>query len=171
MACAPAALALGLMVGPGAAVADTPRSAAVACHVAPLPGRALAVGVPATARPLGFPDAAGVCARGAVRVTGTGTISIRTDSPTVFGPAGDSATTAGQGFPLPGVPAYSLIGRIGNGPWRYIGAGPTTLVGRGRLYLAVNDDYYSDNSGAFTAGVARCLPVLPLPGCGVLCTV
>ncbi|MEV6022222.1 hypothetical protein [Streptomyces sp. NPDC052036] len=145
------------------------------------------VQVPAVAGPHGFPNATGeidtgVCVREAVRLTATGLIAITSNGTPTFGPGGDPTRLAGQGFPLQGVPSWSLIGRIGNGPWQYIGTGPTTLVGRGELFLAVNDDFYSDNSGFFTATVTRCTCAAPLgsvtsgladarlPGLGVPCS-
>ncbi|MFJ8019528.1 hypothetical protein [Streptomyces sp. NPDC096311] len=96
--------------------------------------------------------------RRSVTVTATRAIGIDGTQVT-YGPQGDTTTTAGPGFPLQGVPKWSLIGRIGNGPWQYIGVGPTTLVSRGELYLAVNDDFLSDNSGSFMANISLC-------GCG-----
>lgn len=48
----------------------------------------------------------------------------------------------------------ALAGKVGSGPWFYIGAG-STVAGSGRLYLAyvdcTGDSCYSDNSGSYTA--------------------
>src|SRR4029078_3727170 len=60
------------------------------------------------------------------------------------GPDGNSAvdttTVFLGGFPLPGAPAWGLVGRVGNGPWVQIGSGPKVLSGTGELVFAVNDD-------------------------------
>lgn len=163
--CVPAAMALALVLGPGAAVAAGHDSPAPVCPVVQRPLQSITVPVPATAGPTVFPGATGpadtgVCVRRAVQVTATRTIG--TGGGTAVGPDGDTTTLADSRYPLPGVPRWSLIGRIGNGPWRYIGAGPTALVGNGELYLAVNDDVYGDNDGAFTTAVSRCV-------CGTRC--
>jgi hypothetical protein len=60
------------------------------------------------------------------------------------------------GAPLPTVSAGALIGRVGNGQPFGIGdqAGvPMPLDGL--LYLAVNDDERSDNSGEFIVSIRR----------------
>ncbi|MGW2744381.1 hypothetical protein [Streptomyces sp. NPDC001450] len=160
--CAPAAMALALAVGPGSAVAAEHRDGVPACPITQLPAPSTTVQVPATAGPTGIPGATGVidtgvCVRSAVKITATGTIAIQRNVTTTETPWGVSTTLAGSDFPLPGVPAWSLIARIGNGPWHYIGAGPTTLVGTGELYLAVNDNVDSDNSGSFTATITPCV--------------
>lgn len=159
--CASAAVTLALVVGPGAAVAAEHGSGAPACPIVQQPVPGATVQVPAQAGPAGYPGATGevdtgVCVRRSVTVTATGAIDIGGNA---HGPQGDTTTAAGPGFPLQGVPRWSLIGRLGNGPWQYIGAGPTRLVGHGELYLAVNDDFLSDNSGSFTANISQC-------GCG-----
>ena len=68
-------------------------------------------------------------------------------------PLGNSYDLTWGGFTLPGAPAYGLIGRVGEGPWVHIGAGPTRLSGAGVVVFAVNDDLYPDNTGEFTATV------------------
>ena len=69
-----------------------------------------------------------------------------------------TAAAAG-GFPLPGAPAWGLVGRVGGGPWVQIGTGPTRLSGTGELVFAVNDDLLADNSGSFTVTVSySCWP-------------
>jgi len=79
------------------------------------------------------------------------------------GPAGNSAqdttSTSFGGFPLPGAPAWGLVGRVGGGQWVQIGSGPTMLSGTGALEFAVNDDLLSDNVGSFTVTVSyACWP-------------
>ncbi|MGW1027303.1 hypothetical protein ACWD4J_27035 [Streptomyces sp. NPDC002577] len=159
--CAPAAMALALAVGPGSAVAAEHRAGVAVCPITQFPAPSTTAQVPATAGPTGIPGATGVidtgvCVRSAVKITATGTIAVRNGG-TTESPWGDSTELAGSDFPLPDVPAWSLIARIGNGPWHYIGAGPTTLVGSGELYLAVNDNFNSDNSGSFTATITPCV--------------
>ncbi len=79
------------------------------------------------------------------------------------GPNGDTGWDTTQssfgGFPLPGGPAWGLVGRVGNGPWVQVGTGPTTLSGTGELAFAINDDLLVDNSGSFTVTVSyTCWP-------------
>jgi hypothetical protein len=73
------------------------------------------------------------------------------------GPNGDTSwntTSSSYGsFPLPGGPAWGLVGRVGGGAWVQVGTGPTTLTGTGVLEFAVNDDLLSDNTGSFTVTV------------------
>jgi hypothetical protein len=62
-------------------------------------------------------------------------------------------------FPLPGAPAWGLVGRVGSGPWVQVGSGPTKLSGTGELVFAVNDNYLADNTGSFTVTVSySCWP-------------
>ena len=71
----------------------------------------------------------------------------------------DTTSSAFGGFPLPGAPAWGLVGRVGSGPWVQIGRGPTTLTGAGALAFAVNDDLLVDNAGSFTVTVSyACWP-------------
>jgi hypothetical protein len=58
-------------------------------------------------------------------------------------------------FVAPGQPCYALIGRIGTTPIIFkVG---TTFALRapmsGELYLGVNDSYFGDNSGSFSATI------------------
>ena len=68
-----------------------------------------------------------------------------------YGPNGDSSAPAG--FLLPGAPKFGLVGRVGSGPWVQVGSGPTKLSGSGVLVFAMNDDYYTDNTGSFRVTV------------------
>jgi hypothetical protein len=71
----------------------------------------------------------------------------------------DTSQSSYGGFPLPGAPAWGLVGRVGNGPWAQVGSGPTTLSGTGVLVFAVNDDLLADNTGSFTVTVSyTCYP-------------
>lgn len=75
---------------------------------------------------------------------------------------GAIATTAGSGqpgrqYPVPTLPVGALIGKIGNDGRPFaIGSGTSiSASGTGRLFLGVNDDDFSDNSGAFTVTITR----------------
>ena len=68
------------------------------------------------------------------------------------GPNGNVGLTLPAAL-VPTLTAYSLIARVGNGPWVPIGEGPVVVSGTGQLYLAYNDDNYGDNGGGFTATV------------------
>jgi hypothetical protein len=60
-------------------------------------------------------------------------------------------------YPDPSVPVGALIGRVGNGPAFGIGTQtqPLPMPASGRLYLGVNDNELTDNSGSFTVVVTR----------------
>jgi hypothetical protein len=97
-----------------------------------------------------------------VTVTATGGVCPYGDS-YCPGPDGNAAvdTTDSSygGFPLPGAPAWGLVGRVGSGAWVQVGQGPTALSGTGALVLAVNDDLVADNAGSFTVTVSyACWP-------------
>ena len=97
-----------------------------------------------------------------VTATATGVICVAWSSvcPGVNGDAAfDTTGTTFGGFPLPGAPAWGLIGRVGAGAWVQVGSGPTTLTGTGALAFAINDDLLSDNRGSFTVTVTySCWP-------------
>ena len=118
------------------------------------------------------PVSAGSVPLGAtVQITATGGVSWYSDRGNLAGPNG-AAIDTGSDFLAPGLPAISLIARIGNGPWQFVGAGPTTLGGpgiSGVLELAVNDSYYGArpdvdeaNTGGFDVTVA------PFPTAGLV---
>lgn len=59
-------------------------------------------------------------------------------------------------YPDPNAPVGALIGRIGNSAAFGIGSQTAiTMPASGRLFLGVNDDVYTDNSGAFTVTIGR----------------
>ena len=60
----------------------------------------------------------------------------------------------------PTTTALGLVARIGGGPWQFVGEGPTILTSAtgGDIEFAINDDAFSDNSGAFY------VTVTPVPG-------
>ncbi len=65
--------------------------------------------------------------------------------------------TANANYPVPGMGAGGLIAKVGDGTPFAIGAGnrDITMPVAGRLFLGVNDDNVSDNSGAFTVTVRK----------------
>jgi len=70
------------------------------------------------------------------------------------GPGGTASLCDGSCL-LAGAPIGSLLARVGAGPWQLVGAGPTTLTAAsaGLLEFAVNDNFFTDNTGAFWATV------------------
>jgi hypothetical protein len=75
-----------------------------------------------------------------------------TDTATVTGAAAHQLGARGS---LPTVPGGALIGRIGNGKPFGIGDQTTiTAPATGPLYLGVNDDLFTDNTGEFNVTVS-----------------
>jgi hypothetical protein len=68
------------------------------------------------------------------------------------GPAGPRA-----GLPVPAVPAGGLIARVDNGAPFPIGSNTQAILmpANGRLYVGINDDNFSDNSGFFAVTVRK----------------
>ena len=66
------------------------------------------------------------------------------------GPAGERNSPSNPGRPMGNRNAAALIGKIGNDLF-FIGdeTGPVRMRSAGRLYLGVNDDVLTDNSGNF----------------------
>lgn len=69
------------------------------------------------------------------------------------GPAGERNSPSNPNRPIGNRNAAALIGKIGNGSTDYffIGdeTGPVRMRAAGRLYLGINDDVLTDNSGNF----------------------
>ena len=70
------------------------------------------------------------------------------------GPEGWTSTSAPSYYPAPGVPEYSLIARLGNGPYGYVGAATQKFTNdtpgyQLRVRLKVNDNTPGNGSGAF----------------------
>jgi hypothetical protein len=76
------------------------------------------------------------------------------------GPGGNPACTpyptypaqSGQ-FPAPDLPCWSLIGRIGSGTPFEVGSSTQLTAASGDLYLGVNDDSFTGNSGSWSATI------------------
>jgi hypothetical protein len=69
------------------------------------------------------------------------------------GPAGERNSPSNPNRPMGNRNAAALIGKVGNGSTDYffIGdeTGPVRIRSAGRLYLGINDDVLTDNSGNF----------------------
>ena len=69
------------------------------------------------------------------------------------GPAGERNSPPNPGRPMPNRNAAALIGKIGSesNDLFFIGdeTGPVRVRGNGRLFLGINDDVLTDNSGNF----------------------
>jgi hypothetical protein len=90
------------------------------------------------------------------------TVNVRTSGEVTVGPgvqAGPAGARTGQmpsnRAPVPNVPVGALVGRVGNSQAFPIGdQNSFPAPASGRLYLMVNDDVVSDNSGEFTVEVS-----------------
>jgi hypothetical protein len=82
---------------------------------------------------------------------------VKIDPQITTGPDGSASLARRSSYPIPDMPVGGLIGRVGNGPPFAIGSrtSPVTMPATGRLYLGVNDDKFTDNSGGFTVKVQR----------------
>ena len=72
------------------------------------------------------------------------------------GAAGERNSPYNAGRPLPDRPAAALLGRIGENDMFFIGdqPGPFRVRSSGRLYLGLNDDVLTDNSGALRVTIS-----------------
>lgn len=97
-----------------------------------------------------------------VSITASGTIATAgSDSKT---PAGAPECGAPSDFVAPGLPCWSLIGRIGSGTPFYVGTTKGFSVDTsGRLFLGVNDNVFSDNFGSWAATVTVTVIAPPPP--------
>ncbi|HMV47695.1 MAG TPA: hypothetical protein PLD20_34725 [Blastocatellia bacterium] len=76
------------------------------------------------------------------------------------GPQGWSGWGAGNDFPLPGSPPYSLLGKTAEDGYFFIGEGlrrtymnATLGPGQTRLFLRINDNIPGNGSGAFNVRI------------------
>jgi hypothetical protein len=85
-------------------------------------------------------------------ITATGLVSGTTGMPPSDTPDGNGwAGAAGPSYIAPGLTRYSLVGKIGNNQPFQVGSSFSEVVNvSGTLYLAYNDEEYSDNSGGYT---------------------
>lgn len=86
-----------------------------------------------------------------VQFTTEGQVLLSGDPEDKAGPAGSLRGRRAPGAPAPSLLAGALIGRVGNGTPFAIGdqTGPLPMPADGQLFLAVNDDEFGDNQGAF----------------------
>ncbi len=93
-----------------------------------------------------------------VTITASGEITLSADPNDKANPNGAaSGRRPTPQAPLPQTPAGALIGRIGTGRPFGIGQGPAnlTMPGSGRLFLGINDDTVSDNSGQYEVHIRQ----------------
>jgi hypothetical protein len=91
-----------------------------------------------------------------VRFSTRGQIMFGSDPSQVAGPDGNN-TMKSASYPVPGMNVGGLIAKVGNSAPFPIGSNRNGVVmpTAGRLMLAVNDDNYPDNSGAFYVTISR----------------
>ena len=73
-------------------------------------------------------------------------------------PDGNPSSSAPRSaYPVLAMPVGGLIGRVGSSAPFPIGSNnqPITMPANGRLYLGINDNEFSDNSGVFAVSVVR----------------
>ena len=86
----------------------------------------------------------------------SGQIQMSTDSNDLAQSAGSTNGRKAKGAPLPDALAGALIGRIGDGPAFAIGNQTSVpMPANGQLFLGINDDEVSDNSGNFSVVINR----------------
>lgn len=100
----------------------------------------------------------GITVRGGevFRFSVTGEIKFGTEENQTANADGNAAVRSAR-YPVPALPVGGLIGRVGGGRPFPIGTntGPITLGQGGRLSLGINDDAFTDNSGAFRVVITR----------------
>ena len=103
----------------------------------------------------------GVTAGKQLTISATGMVNYMTnncnESSCVVSPAGlpTTACSSLQEFPAPTLPCWSLIGKIGaSGATFEVGTSLSeTATSSGDLYLGINDNYPTDNTGSWSATV------------------
>jgi Ca2+-binding EF-hand superfamily protein len=90
-----------------------------------------------------------------LQIQATGTVTLSTNESDAADPSGSRTNRRAASSPLPAEPAGALIARVGNAaPMLAGGRQSITANGTGRLFLAVNDDFFDDNRGAYRVVVA-----------------
>jgi hypothetical protein len=94
----------------------------------------------------------------ALKITASGIVYV--SSTNSVGPAGTQSCIPTSAYPginppfvAPGLPCWSLVARIGNGAPFEVGSSVTITTTAGRLYLSMNDNHFTDNSGSWTADI------------------
>jgi len=81
----------------------------------------------------------------------------------IFDPDGNPNENIAAGYPGAGLPVASLLGKIGNNNYFFIGNNYSNFVSEsGNLYLGFNDTDYGNNHGAIEANV-RISSAVPEP--------
>jgi len=93
----------------------------------------------------------GISATGDVYLAAAGSSQAASGSPSCT-PAADYAADSSQ-FPAPELPCWSLIARIGNGRPFEVGNSILVTATTGRLYLGVNDDTFTGNTGIWAVKI------------------
>jgi hypothetical protein len=89
-----------------------------------------------------------------VTITATGTLYVGYTDPGTA-PIGKPTQTSGYTMIAPNITPYCLLARIGAYPPGRVGAvARFTAKVSGELTLGLNDDYFGDNSGSWTATVS-----------------
>lgn len=84
----------------------------------------------------------------------SGSVTLSTNPSDVADPAGSRTNRRAPSLPLPGESAGALIARVGDGtPVMVGGRQSITANTTGRLYLAVNDDFFDDNRGTYRVSI------------------
>lgn len=93
-----------------------------------------------------------------LKITATGTVHVTATN--AEGPAGTPSCTPTSAYPgispaflAPTLPCWSLVARIGSGAPFEVGSATSITTTAGRLYLSVNDNYFGDNTGSWTADI------------------
>jgi Zn-dependent protease with chaperone function len=94
----------------------------------------------------------------ALKITASGAIDVSAGYS--VGPDGQQSCMPSSAFPganppfiAPGLPCWSLVGRIGDGAPFEIGSSVTVTTTAGRLYLSLNDSGFTGNSGNWNADI------------------
>ncbi len=90
-----------------------------------------------------------------ISIQANGTVTLSENGADVAGPDGSRTGRRAPSAPLPDQPAGALIARVGDSGAQFVGdSRSVTANNSGRLYLAVNDDYFNDNRGQFRVSVS-----------------
>lgn len=88
-------------------------------------------------------------------IQASGTVTLSTNDSDVADPQGSRTNRRAASSPLPNETAGALIARVNNAAPIYVGSRQSiTANAAGRLYLAVNDDFFDDNRGTYRVTIA-----------------
>jgi len=98
-----------------------------------------------------FDTAVAISAGDTLIITATGLVSGTSGMPPSDPPDGSGYGPANNNYLAPGLERYSLVGKIGNNIPFQVGSSYSGVSNfNGTLFLAYNDEEYSDNSGGYT---------------------